>query len=48
MPDLFSTMSISASGMKAQSARIKVIAENIANSETAATTPNGSLMVKLS
>jgi flagellar basal-body rod protein FlgC len=39
MSDLFSTMGISASGMKAQSARIKVIAENIANADTAATTP---------
>lgn len=34
-------MGISASGMKAQSARIKVIAENIANAGTAATTPTG-------
>ena len=41
MSDLFSTLSISASGMKAQGARIKVIAENIANADTAATTPNG-------
>jgi len=39
MSDLFSTMGISASGMKAQSARIKVIAENIANADTAATSP---------
>jgi flagellar basal-body rod protein FlgC len=41
MSDLFTTLSVSASGMKAQSARIKVIAENIANAETTATTPNG-------
>jgi flagellar basal-body rod protein FlgC len=39
--DLFSTMGISASGMRAQSARIKVIAENMANSDTAATSPTG-------
>lgn len=38
---MFSTLSISASGMKAQSARIKIIAENIANADTAATTPGG-------
>jgi flagellar basal-body rod protein FlgC len=40
MSDMFSTLTISASGMKAQSARIKVIAENIANAETAANTPD--------
>ena len=40
MSDIFSTLTISASGMKAQSARIKVIAENIANAETAGTTPD--------
>ena len=37
---LFSAMGISASGMRAQSTRIKVISENLANSETAAPTPN--------
>lgn len=36
---LFSAMSISASGMRAQSTRIRVISENIANSDTAAPTP---------
>jgi flagellar basal-body rod protein FlgC len=41
MSDLLSTLSISASGMKAQSARIKVIAENLANADTAATSPKG-------
>ena len=39
MSELFSAMSISASGMKAQSARLRVISENIANSATAAPTP---------
>jgi len=36
---LFSAMSISASGMRAQSMRIRVISENIANSDTAAPMP---------
>jgi len=39
--DLYNTLSISANGMRAQSARIKVIAENIANADTAATSPKG-------
>ena len=39
MSELFSAMSISASGMRAQSTRIRVIAENIANADTAAPLP---------
>lgn len=38
--ELFSAMNISASGMKAQSTRMRVISENIANAETTAGTPN--------
>ncbi|MDB5477649.1 MAG: flgC [Alphaproteobacteria bacterium] len=38
--ELFNAMSISASGMKAQSTRMRVISENIANSETTANTPD--------
>lgn len=41
MSDLFGAMSISASGMKAQSARMRVISENMANADTAASTPGG-------
>ena len=40
MTELFSAMSISAKGMKAQSTRIRVISENVANAETGAPTPN--------
>ena len=36
---IFNTMMISAYGMKAQGERTRVISENIANAETAATTP---------
>lgn len=39
MSELFSAMSISASGMKAQTTRIRVIAENLANADTAAEKP---------
>lgn len=39
MSDLFGSMAISAYGMKAQSARVRVISENLANSSTAAPTP---------
>ena len=39
MSELFSAMGISASGMKAQSTRIRIIAENIANADTAAPMP---------
>lgn len=38
--DLYTSMDISASGMKAQTARIRVISENIANSDSTATSPN--------
>lgn len=34
-------MAISAQGMRVQGARIRVISENIANADTAATTPGG-------
>lgn len=40
MTDLYNAMTISASGMKAQSTRVRVISENIANADTAASTPN--------
>ena len=39
MADLNSSIAIASSGMKAQSARIKVISENIANADTAALSP---------
>lgn len=41
MAEMFDTMMISAYGMKAQSERARVISENIANSGTAALTPDG-------
>jgi flagellar basal-body rod protein FlgC len=41
MGEMFDTMMVSAYGMKAQSERARVIAENIANSNTAALTPEG-------
>lgn len=41
MTDMFDTMMVSASGMKAQSERARVIAENLANSNTAALSPEG-------
>jgi flagellar basal-body rod protein FlgC len=41
MAEMFNTMMVSAYGMKAQSERARVIAENIANSNTAALTPEG-------
>lgn len=40
MSDMWSTLTISAYGMKAQGERTRVIAENIANADTAANTPN--------
>ncbi len=40
MSDLYSAMTISAYGMKAQSQRVRVISENMANSSTAANSPN--------
>ena len=39
--ELMDAMSISASGMKAQGTRMKVISENLANDGTLATTPGG-------
>lgn len=41
MSDMWKTMTVSAYGMKAQSERTRVIAENIANANTAALTPDG-------
>ena len=38
--DLTASMRTSASGMKVQNQRLKVIAQNIANSDTTGTTPN--------
>ena len=37
--DLLSTMHVSASGMKAQSDRLRIISQNVANSESAGTRP---------
>lgn len=37
--DLFSTMDVSASGLKAQSDRLRIISQNIANAESAGTRP---------
>ncbi|HMR30246.1 MAG TPA: flagellar basal body rod protein FlgC [Geminicoccaceae bacterium] len=39
--DLESSMRIAASGMKAQSARLRVTAENLANAESTSRTPGG-------
>ena len=39
--DLMSSLKISASGMKVQGTRLRVIAENIANAESTAQTPGG-------
>ncbi len=39
--DLSKAMMISASGMKAQSVRMRVISENMANSDSMANTPDG-------
>jgi len=39
--DLMSSMKISASGMKVQGTRLRVIAENIANANSTAQTPGG-------
>lgn len=38
--ELFNAMDISASGMKAQGMRMRVISENVANSETTTNSPN--------
>ena len=40
MSDFLNSLKISASGLHAQSARMRVIAENIANADSAAKTPN--------
>jgi flagellar basal-body rod protein FlgC len=37
--DLSNAMSITAAGMKAQSARLRVVVENLANAESTATAP---------
>ena len=39
MSDLYNALNISSHGMKAQSARIKVISENVANADTAGLKP---------
>ena len=39
--DLKDALTISASGLKAQGARMKVIAQNVANASSAADTPEG-------
>lgn len=39
--DLRSSVNISASGLRAQSMRMRVIAENLANQDSVATTPGG-------
>ena len=39
--DLKSSVSVSASGLRAQSLRMRVIAENLANADSVATTPGG-------
>jgi flagellar basal-body rod protein FlgC len=41
MTELFNALSIAASGMKAQGTRMRVISENIANSESTSQTPGG-------
>ncbi len=41
MDDLLKSTSIAVSGMKAQSERLRVIAENLANADSVAQTPDG-------
>lgn len=41
MSDLSKSMSISASGMRVQGERLRIIAENIANAGSTASSPNG-------
>ena len=41
MDDMFKTLHIAASGMRAQGARLRVVAENIANAESMAAEPGG-------
>ncbi len=40
MSDFYSSLKIAASGLNAQSARMRIIAENLANADSAAKTPN--------
>jgi len=40
MSDLYTSLGVSASGMKAQSLRMRVIAENIANADSTGDSPN--------
>ncbi len=39
--DFFKTLSVAASGLHAQAGRMRIIAENIANADSTATTPGG-------
>jgi flagellar basal-body rod protein FlgC len=39
--DLFKSLTVAASGLRAQAGRMRVIAENIANADTTAPTPGG-------
>ena len=41
MTDLFKSLDISASGMRAQGTRLRVISENVANADSTATIPGG-------
>lgn len=41
MSDLKSSMSIAGSGMQAQSTRLRIVAENIANADSVSTEPGG-------
>jgi len=41
MSEIESTLAIAAYGLRAQSARMRVIAENVANADSTATTPGG-------
>lgn len=41
MSDLLKSLNISASGMKAQGTRLRVISENVANADSTALTPEG-------
>jgi flagellar basal-body rod protein FlgC len=40
MDDLFGSMRVSASGMRAQGTRLRIISENIANADSAASSPD--------
>ncbi len=46
MADLFTTMTISSHGMRAQGERIRVVAENVANADTAPSAPGESPYVR--